>query len=55
MPIKWEELPEIKAADQWTIHSAIKRQRTLGADPWQGYARCRQGLTVAMKRAIDLK
>jgi bifunctional non-homologous end joining protein LigD len=55
MPIAWEELPEIKAADQWTIHSAIKRQRALGADPWQGYARCRQGLTVAMRRAIDLK
>ncbi|SAL45640.1 ATP dependent DNA ligase [Caballeronia sordidicola] len=55
MPIAWEELPEIEAADQWTIHSAIKRQRILGADPWQGYARCRQGLTVAMKRAIDLK
>jgi len=55
MPIAWEELREIKAADQWTIHSAIKRQRTLGADAWQGYARCRQGLTVAMRRAIDLK
>lgn len=55
MPIAWEEVREIKAADQWTIHSAIKRQRTLRADPWQGYARCRQGLTAAMKRAIDLK
>jgi bifunctional non-homologous end joining protein LigD len=55
MPIAWEELREIKAADQWTIHSAVKRQRSLGADPWQGYWRCRQGLTIAMRRAIGMK
>jgi len=55
MPIAWEELRDIKAADQWTIHTALKRQRTLGADPWQGYWRCRQGLTTAMRRAIGLK
>jgi len=53
-PIAWEELREIKAADQWTIHTALKRQRALGADPWQGYWRCRQGLTT-MRRAIGLK
>jgi bifunctional non-homologous end joining protein LigD len=55
MPIAWEELRGIKAADQWTIHSAVKRQRSLGADPWQGYWRCRQGLTIAMRRAIGMK
>jgi bifunctional non-homologous end joining protein LigD len=55
MPVAWEELREIKAADQWTIHSAVRRQRSLGVDPWQGYWRCRQGLTVAMRRAIGLK
>ncbi|MDB5780993.1 DNA ligase D [Caballeronia mineralivorans] len=55
VPVAWEELREIKAADQWTIRTAIKRQRSLGADPWQGYWRCRQGLTTAMRRAIGLK
>nr|WP_213769143.1 DNA ligase D [Caballeronia sp. dw_19] len=55
MPVAWEELREIKAADQWTIHSAVQRQRSLGEDPWQGYWRCRQGLTAAMRRAIGLK
>jgi bifunctional non-homologous end joining protein LigD len=55
MPVAWEELREIRAADQWTIHSAAQRQRPLGADPWQGYWRCRQGLTSAMRRAIGLK
>jgi len=49
--IAWEELRDIKAADQWTI----KRQRWLAADPWQGYWRCRQGLTAAMRQAIGLK
>jgi bifunctional non-homologous end joining protein LigD len=55
MPIAWEELREIRAGDQWTIHTAISRQRTLGTDPWQGYWRCRQGITAAMRRAIGLK
>jgi bifunctional non-homologous end joining protein LigD len=55
VPVAWEEIREINAADQWTIHTAVQRQRTLGADPWQGYWRCRQGLTLAMRRAIGLK
>jgi bifunctional non-homologous end joining protein LigD len=55
MPIAWEELREIKAADQWTIHTAIKRQRSLCGDPWAGYWRSRQGLIAAMRRAIGLK
>jgi DNA primase len=51
----WEEIREITAADRWTIRSAVQRQRALSADPWQGYWRCRQGLTAAMRRLIGLK
>jgi bifunctional non-homologous end joining protein LigD len=40
MPISWEEIRRVKAADQWTIHTAVAHQRSLGADPWQGYWRC---------------
>jgi bifunctional non-homologous end joining protein LigD len=55
MPVAWEEIKEIEAADQWTIHTAVSRQRSLGADPWQGYWRCRQGITAAMRRAVGMK
>jgi bifunctional non-homologous end joining protein LigD len=55
MPIAWDELKEIGAADQWTIGNAAQRQQTLGADPWQGYFRCRQGITAAMRRAVGLR
>jgi bifunctional non-homologous end joining protein LigD len=55
MPVAWEEIREIKGADQWTIHKAVHRQRSLGADPWQGYWRCRQGITAAMRRAVGMK
>jgi bifunctional non-homologous end joining protein LigD len=55
MPISWSELQEVKSADQWTMAEAIKRQRTLDSDPWDGYWRTRQGITVAMRRAIGMK
>jgi bifunctional non-homologous end joining protein LigD len=55
MPIGWDEIRQLKAADQWTIHTAVARQRSLGGDPWQGYWRCRQGITAAMRRAVGMK
>jgi bifunctional non-homologous end joining protein LigD len=55
MPIAWDELKDVRAADQWTIANAVQRQRALGADPWAAYFQCRQGITVAMRRAIGLK
>jgi bifunctional non-homologous end joining protein LigD len=55
MPIAWEEIRQVKAADQWTIHTAVARQHSLGGDPWQGYWRCRQGITAAMRRAVEMK
>jgi hypothetical protein len=36
MPIAWDELKEIGAADQWTIKNAAHRQDTLGPDPRAG-------------------
>ncbi|MDR5799005.1 MULTISPECIES: DNA ligase D [Caballeronia] len=55
MPIAWEELNDVASADQWTIANAVQRMRSLGADPWAGYHRTRQGLTAAMRRAVDMK
>ncbi|SAL88430.1 ATP dependent DNA ligase [Caballeronia arvi] len=55
MPISWEELTDVKSGDQWTMAQAIYRQRTLAADPWEGYWRTRQGITAAMRRAVGMK
>jgi bifunctional non-homologous end joining protein LigD len=55
MPIAWDELMEVKRGDEWTMHGAIVRQRSLGADPWAGYWQTRQGVNAAMRRAVGMK
>lgn len=34
MPISWDELPELKATNMYTIANAPERMRALGKDPW---------------------
>ena len=55
MPIAWDELKDVTAGDQWSMSSALARQRSLNNDPWEGYWRTRQGITVAMRRAIGMQ
>ena len=52
MPVDWDELPEIRGGDQWTIADARDRLSFQQADPWAGYWRCRQTITKARK-ALD--
>lgn len=53
MPVSWDELKEVTRSDEWTVAKAVARQRTLKADPWDGYWRTRQGITAAMRRAVE--
>jgi bifunctional non-homologous end joining protein LigD len=55
MPIAWDELKDVTGGDQWSMSSALARQRSLKGDPWEGYWRTRQGITVAMRRAIGMQ
>lgn len=55
MPITWDELKDVTAGDQWSMSSALARQRSLNSDPWEGYWKTRQGITVAMRRAIGMQ
>jgi bifunctional non-homologous end joining protein LigD len=55
MPIAWDELKDVTGGDQWSMSSALARQRSLNNDPWEGYWRTRQGITVAMRRAIGMQ
>lgn len=54
MPVSWDELKSVKAGDQWTMKSAVARQRRLGGDAWEGYWQVRQGITAAMRRAVGI-
>ncbi len=55
MPISWEELKTVKRGDQWTMQTALARQRRLGGDAWEGYWRVRQNITAAMCRAVRVR
>jgi bifunctional non-homologous end joining protein LigD len=55
MPIAWDELSDIGRADQWSIKTAAQRMHSLRSDPWDGFHRTRQGITVAVRRAVGLR
>lgn len=52
IPIAWDELPEIRGGDHWTISDARDRMSFQKVDPWAEYWACKQTLTAAMK-ALD--
>ncbi|TGP40301.1 DNA ligase D [bacterium M00.F.Ca.ET.228.01.1.1] len=54
MPVSWDELQQVSRGDQWTMRRAVERQRSLNADPWDGYWNTRQGITAAMRRAVGM-
>lgn len=50
VPIAWEELVELRAANQWNIRNLAQRLRDLeGRDPWAGYTGTRQTLHAAIR------
>ncbi len=49
VPLAWEELDKLKAADQWNV-SNVHSRLDVGNTPWDGYARSAKGIDAAMKR-----
>ncbi|OYO27791.1 DNA ligase D [Janthinobacterium sp. PC23-8] len=49
VPLAWEELDKLKAADQWTVANVHSRL-DVGNTPWDGYARSAKGIAAAMKK-----
>jgi bifunctional non-homologous end joining protein LigD len=49
VPLSWDELPGLKAGDQWNVHNAHTRLDK-GNEPWAGYAKAANTLTAAMKQ-----
>jgi bifunctional non-homologous end joining protein LigD len=53
VPVAWDELPGLKAGDQWNVKNAHTRLDR-GNEPWTGYAKAAKTLTAAMKK-MDFK
>lgn len=54
VPLSWDEIATTARGDQWTIENALERLRDLRRDPWPGYAKTRQRITVAMMKRLDV-
>ena len=52
VPITWEELRVSLDPRSFTVLTLPKRLARLKADPWAGYWKCRQKLTVQLVRAV---
>jgi bifunctional non-homologous end joining protein LigD len=55
IPIAWDELPDLKGGDHWTISNARDRLSFLKQDPWHDYWTCRQTLAKALQRMSDVQ
>ncbi len=53
VPIHHHELVEIKGAGQWTASNVLKRFAAGYEDPWKGYPKVRQSITVALQRRLN--
>lgn len=48
VPVRWEELPGLASAAQWTIANVAERL-AVGNSPWDGYDKAKQSLVKPMK------
>jgi bifunctional non-homologous end joining protein LigD len=49
VPLRWDELEGLEAANQWTVANIHERLGKLKADPWKDYGKVKQGLAKAAK------
>jgi bifunctional non-homologous end joining protein LigD len=50
VPVRWNELASLEAADQWNIFTVHARLAKLRADPWKDYWTTEQTLDAAAER-----
>lgn len=48
VPLAWDELADLRAADQWNVRNIAKRL-AVGNGPWKAYGRSARSLSAAMK------
>jgi bifunctional non-homologous end joining protein LigD len=54
-PLFWEELDSDVRANTYTLENLPARLEGLPSDPWDGFAKVRQSLTAALKKAVGMK
>jgi bifunctional non-homologous end joining protein LigD len=52
MPVAWEELRRLTAANQFNIVNAVERLRRQKKDPWAEIGRVRQSITAAAQKKL---
>jgi bifunctional non-homologous end joining protein LigD len=52
MPVAWDELRRLKAANQFNVHNAVERLRRQKKDPWADIARIRQSISAAARKRL---
>ncbi|WP_028229912.1 DNA ligase D [Paraburkholderia mimosarum] len=52
VPLRWDEVENTTAGDQWTVANVHERLEALEGDPWEGYGRTRQRIGAAMLRRL---
>ncbi|HLO39768.1 MAG TPA: DNA ligase D [Phycisphaerales bacterium] len=52
MPLDWNDLVTLKAADTYTVPDLLAGNVKLGKDPWRAFFKTRQRLTAARLRAV---
>jgi bifunctional non-homologous end joining protein LigD len=55
VPVTWEELKDVRSADQWTMAETLRRTRTAAFDPWSDFWGCTQQLNRSMWEILGLK
>jgi bifunctional non-homologous end joining protein LigD len=48
-PVSWEELPSIRSGAQYRVGNLAARLSHLNGDPWNGFDRVDQVLTLSLK------
>lgn len=49
MPVDWDQLPDLKGGDHWTLRDARDHLSFVKRDPWADYWTCRQTLTAGLR------
>jgi bifunctional non-homologous end joining protein LigD len=52
MPLAWDELKRLKAANQFNIQNAVERLRRQKQNPWADLARARQSVSAAARKKL---
>jgi bifunctional non-homologous end joining protein LigD len=53
MPVAWDDLRRLEAANQFTIQNAVERLRRQKKDPWADIGRVRQTVSAAARKKLE--